>query len=93
MKNPIRNQQDEFFRLQEKSNKIVASLNGHALSRVEAKMAYESFYIPAMRYFMSITSAQSYLIVARIPWLQQKHAPRGYLLFQKISGHWTKTSL
>jgi hypothetical protein len=49
MKNPIGNQQDEFIRLREKSNKIAANLNGHALSRIEAKMAYESFYIPAMR--------------------------------------------
>jgi hypothetical protein len=56
MKNPIGNQQDEFFRLREKSNKIAANLNGHALSRVEAKLAYEAFYIPAMRYSLAITS-------------------------------------
>jgi hypothetical protein len=56
MKNPIGNQQDEISRLKEKSNKIARQINTHALSRIEAKLAYESFYIPAMRYSLAITS-------------------------------------
>jgi hypothetical protein len=56
MRNPIGNQQDEIQRLKEKSNRIATQINSHALSRVEAKMAYESFYIPAMRYSLSITA-------------------------------------
>jgi hypothetical protein len=31
-------------------------INGHALSRIEAKLAYETFYIPSMRYSLAITS-------------------------------------
>jgi hypothetical protein len=56
MKNPIGNQQDEIERLLTKSNKLAQQINNHALSRVEAKMAYDSFYIPAMRYSLAITS-------------------------------------
>jgi hypothetical protein len=56
MRNPIGNQQDEIKRLEVKSNKIAARLNVHSISRIEAKMAYESFYLPAMRYSLSITS-------------------------------------
>jgi hypothetical protein len=56
MKNPIGNQQDEVQRLHEKSNRIATSLNAHAISRSEAKMVYESFYLPAMRYSLSITA-------------------------------------
>jgi hypothetical protein len=56
MKNPIGNQQDEIHRLKEKSNKLALQINSHALSRFEAKMAYDSFYIPAMRYSLSTTS-------------------------------------
>jgi hypothetical protein len=56
MRNPIGNQQDEIQQLKEKSNRIATQINSHALSRVEAKMAYESFYIPAMRYSLSITA-------------------------------------
>jgi hypothetical protein len=56
MKNPMGNQHDEIIRLREKSNKLATQINTHALSRVEAKMAYEAFYIPAMRYSLAITS-------------------------------------
>jgi hypothetical protein len=56
MKNPTGNQQDEILRLKEKSNRLAMQINSHALSRVEAKMAYESFYTPAMRYSLSITA-------------------------------------
>jgi hypothetical protein len=56
MRNPIGNQQDEIQRLEAKSNKMAARLNVHSISRIEARMAYESFYLPAMRYSLSITS-------------------------------------
>jgi hypothetical protein len=56
MKNPIGNQQDEIMRLKEKSAKMAKNINLHALSRTEAKLAYEAFYIPAMRYSLSVTS-------------------------------------
>jgi hypothetical protein len=56
MRNPIGNQQDEIQRLQEKSSKIASNINSHALSRTEAKLAYEAFFIPAMRYSLAVTS-------------------------------------
>jgi hypothetical protein len=56
MKNPIGNQQDEIVRLREKSNNLAIRINAHALSRIEAKLTYEAFYLPAMRYSLSITS-------------------------------------
>jgi hypothetical protein len=56
MRNPIGNQQDEVTRLKLKSNAIAMKLNAHALSHTEAHMAYQSFYLPAMRYSLSITS-------------------------------------
>jgi hypothetical protein len=56
MKNPIGNQQDEVERLLNKSNKIATILNANAISRAEAKMVYKSFYLPAMRYSLSITA-------------------------------------
>jgi hypothetical protein len=56
MRNPIGNQQDEIQRLHEKSSKIARSINSHALSRIEAKLAYEAFFIPAMRYSLAVTS-------------------------------------
>jgi hypothetical protein len=56
MKNPIGNQQDEIQRLKEKSSKMAKNINSHALSRTEAKLAYDSFYLPAMRYSLSVTS-------------------------------------
>jgi hypothetical protein len=39
MKNPMGNQQDKFQRLHSKSTTIAQRINGHALSRVEAKLA------------------------------------------------------
>jgi ribonuclease HI len=56
MKNPIGNQQDEIKRLKAKSNRIAVQINTNALTTLQAKMAYESFYIPAMRYSLPITS-------------------------------------
>jgi hypothetical protein len=56
MKNPIGNQHDEVNRLRKKSNELAVRINSVALSRTEAKMAYESFFIPAMRYSLSTTS-------------------------------------
>jgi hypothetical protein len=56
MQNPIGNQQDEVTRLQLKSDAIAMKLNALALSHTEAHMAYQSFYLPAMRYLISITS-------------------------------------
>jgi hypothetical protein len=56
MKNPIGNQQDEIKRLLEKSNHLATKLNLHALTRMEAKLAYESFYLTALRYSLSVTS-------------------------------------
>jgi hypothetical protein len=56
MRNPIGNQQDEVKRLKEKSDRMASNLNANALSRIEAKLAYECFYIPAMRYSLAITS-------------------------------------
>jgi hypothetical protein len=56
MINPIGNQQDEIKHLLEKSNRLTTKLNSHALTRMEAKLAYESFYLPALRYSLSVTS-------------------------------------
>jgi hypothetical protein len=56
MRNPIGNQQDKISRLREKSTKIAKRLHAHALSQIEAKLAYVAFYIPAMRYSLTITS-------------------------------------
>jgi hypothetical protein len=56
MRNPIGNQQDELKRLQQKSDHIALRINSHSLSYTEAKMAYETFYIPALRYSLAITS-------------------------------------
>jgi hypothetical protein len=56
MRNPIGNQQDEIERLKQKSNSIATKINLNAITPVQAKMAYESFYIPAMRYSLAITS-------------------------------------
>jgi hypothetical protein len=42
--------------LKSKSNRIAVQINTNALTTLQAKMAYESFYIPAMRYSLPITS-------------------------------------
>jgi hypothetical protein len=56
MRNPIGNQQDEVARLKQKSDSLAIKINSHALSFIETKLAYEAFYVPAMRYSLSITS-------------------------------------
>jgi hypothetical protein len=56
MRNPIGNQQDEVSRLRQKSNHLATQINLNALSATEAKMAYDFFYIPAMRYSLAVTS-------------------------------------
>jgi hypothetical protein len=56
MKNPMGNQQDEVHRLREKGDKLAIRINMHALSSHEARMAYNSFYLPAMRYSLPVTS-------------------------------------
>jgi hypothetical protein len=88
MRNPIGNQQDEVKRLREKSDRIATNLNATALSRVEAKLAYECFYIPAMRYSLLITSihqldlekVQQHAIASLIAALgYNRHMPREVL--------------
>jgi hypothetical protein len=56
MRNPIGNQQDEIERLKQKSDRLAHQINIGALSTVQAKMAYESFFLPAMRYSLPITA-------------------------------------
>jgi hypothetical protein len=56
MKNPMSNQQDEVNRLLTKSNSMAIKINSHAMTHTEARIAYETFYIPAMRYSLSTTS-------------------------------------
>jgi hypothetical protein len=56
MKNPMGNQQDEVQRLTMKSNAMATKINSNAMSHTEARVAYEMFYIPAMRYSLSTTS-------------------------------------
>jgi hypothetical protein len=56
MKNPIGDQQDEITRLRKKSDNYARRINSNALTRSEARLAYEAFYLPAMRYSLNITS-------------------------------------
>lgn len=56
MKNPMGDQQDEIIRLKKKSDTIAKMINSNKLSRTDAKIAYEAFYIPAVRYSLNITS-------------------------------------
>jgi hypothetical protein len=56
MKNPIGNQQDEVQRLKQKSDQLAIKMNSQFLSHSDATLAYEAFYIPAMRYSLAITS-------------------------------------
>lgn len=56
MKCPIGDQQDEIKRLQSKSDNFARRLNSNYLTRTEARLAYETFYIPAMRYSLNITA-------------------------------------
>jgi hypothetical protein len=55
MRNPIGNQQDEVSRLQKKSNQMAMSMNSKSLTHTDAILAYEAFYLPAMRYSLAIT--------------------------------------
>jgi hypothetical protein len=55
MRNPIGNQHDEVARLRWKSDHLATQINLNALSATEAKMAYDFFYIPAMRYSLAVT--------------------------------------
>jgi ribonuclease HI/enamine deaminase RidA (YjgF/YER057c/UK114 family) len=56
MRNPIGNQQDEVKRLRKKSDSFASKINSHLLNHADAFLAYEAFYIPAMRYSLAITS-------------------------------------
>jgi hypothetical protein len=56
MRNPIGNHQDEIERLKQESNSIATKINLNAITPAQAKMAYESFYLPAMKYSLAITS-------------------------------------
>jgi hypothetical protein len=56
MKNPIGNQQDEVQRLKKKSDQIAMRVNSQLLSHSDAILAYEAFYMPAMRYSLAITA-------------------------------------
>jgi hypothetical protein len=55
MKCPIGDQQAEIQRLKTKSDQYAIKINSNALTRAEAKLAYEVFYIPALRYSLNIT--------------------------------------
>jgi hypothetical protein len=56
MKSPIGDQQDEIKRLRTKSDNYARRINSNSLTRSEARLAYEAFYLPAMRYSLNITS-------------------------------------
>jgi hypothetical protein len=56
MKNPMGDQQAEISRLKTKSNQFAIRINSNALTRANAKLAYEVFYTPAMRYSLNTTS-------------------------------------
>jgi hypothetical protein len=56
MKCPIGDQQAEVQRLKAKSDSIASRINTTRLTRSEARLAYEAFYVPAMRYSLNITS-------------------------------------
>jgi hypothetical protein len=56
MRNPIGNQQDEVQRLKKKSDQLAIKMNSQVLTHSEAYLAYEAFYMPAMRYSLAITA-------------------------------------
>jgi capsular polysaccharide biosynthesis protein len=56
MKCPIGDQQAEITRLKKKSDHFATRINSNAITRAEAKLAYEVFYIPALRYSLNITA-------------------------------------
>jgi hypothetical protein len=54
MKNPMGDQQEEIARLKNKSDNIAKKINCNKL--FDAKIAYEVFYLPEMRYSLNITA-------------------------------------
>jgi hypothetical protein len=56
MKCPIGDQQAEIARLRIKSDNYAKRVNSNALTRSEARLAYEVFYLPALRYSLNITA-------------------------------------
>jgi hypothetical protein len=56
MKCPIGDQQAEILRLKSKSDSYAQKINSNYLTRAEARLAYEVFYIPAIRYSLNTTS-------------------------------------
>lgn len=56
MKCPIGDQQDEIHRLKNRSDNIARRINTSRLTRSEARLAYEVFYLPALRYSLNITA-------------------------------------
>jgi hypothetical protein len=56
MKNPMGDQQDEILQLRMKSDDIAKKINSNRMSRADAKIAYEDFYLPAVRYSLNITA-------------------------------------
>jgi hypothetical protein len=56
MKNPMGNQQDEIKRLKQKSDNMARRINSNRITRADARIAYEVFYIPAVRYSLNITA-------------------------------------
>jgi hypothetical protein len=93
MKNPMGNQQDEISRLKLKSDTMAQKINTHALSTTEAALAYEAFYVPAMRYSLAITAinqtdlelVQSKAITAILAQLgYNRHMPREVVFTPKL---------
>jgi hypothetical protein len=56
MKCPIGDQQAEVLRLKTKSDTYAKRMNANYLNRTDALLAYEVFYLPALRYSLQITS-------------------------------------
>jgi hypothetical protein len=56
MKCPIGDQQAEILQLKTKSDGYASRMNSNFLNQTDARLAYEVFYIPAMRYSLQITS-------------------------------------
>jgi hypothetical protein len=87
------NQQDEISRLKLKSDTMAEKINTHALSTSEAALAYEAFYVPAMRYSLAITAinqtdlelVQSKAITAILAQLgYNRHMPREVVFTPKL---------
>jgi hypothetical protein len=74
MKCPSGSQQPEIDRLKEKSDKIAKQLRHSSLSHGETRLAYETSYLPAMRYSLT-TIAIHQLDMEKI----QQHATTAFL--------------